>query len=275
MALLPALPADGPGAGGPAVPVPGDGAWTQIFARRERAHPRDRAVQPQRPQRGLPPADELRRLLERLPEHVIAPARRGAGRLRRRRAARQLPRPARRLPPPARVPHLLEGLRPGRDALRLRDGRARLRAAARADRAGAGSLATSSRRAPWRRCASAGPLVERRRESGAASSAHRLLESLGSMPWTRRRRARPDVSCGCSAPGLAGGELATRLRRSAVLVHPGSEYGEPDHVRATIQSPGDGPAARAAAGRYATEPSSASTAASRGWVRGRRSSFLP
>lgn len=38
------------------------------------------------------------------------------------------------------------------------------------------------------------------------------------------------------APGLADGELSERLRHSAVIVHPGAEWGEPDHVRATIQS---------------------------------------
>ena len=79
-----------------------------------------------------------------------------------------------------------------------------------------------------------GPLVARRRET-VLIERHRLLESLGSMPVD----ARPSQAnvLWLRAPGLADGELATRLRRSAVLVHPGSEYGEPDHVRATIQSP--------------------------------------
>jgi histidinol-phosphate aminotransferase len=79
-----------------------------------------------------------------------------------------------------------------------------------------------------------GPLVARRRET-VLIERHRLLESLGSMPVD----ARPSQAnvVWLRAPGLADGELATRLRRSAVLVHPGSEYGEPDHVRATIQSP--------------------------------------
>ena len=79
-----------------------------------------------------------------------------------------------------------------------------------------------------------GPLVERRRQAVLVER-HRLLESLGSMAVD----ARPSQAnvLWLRAPGLPDGELATRLRRSAVLVHPGSEYGEPDHVRATIQSP--------------------------------------
>jgi histidinol-phosphate aminotransferase len=79
-----------------------------------------------------------------------------------------------------------------------------------------------------------GPLVARRRET-VLIERHRLLESLGSMPVD----ARPSQAnvVWLRASGLPDGELAARLRRSGVLVHPGSEYGEPDHVRATVQSP--------------------------------------
>jgi histidinol-phosphate aminotransferase len=79
-----------------------------------------------------------------------------------------------------------------------------------------------------------GPLVARRRET-VLIERHRLLESLGSLPVD----ATPSQAnvLWLRAPGLPDGELAERLRRSAVLIHPGSEYGEPDHVRATIQSP--------------------------------------
>jgi len=79
-----------------------------------------------------------------------------------------------------------------------------------------------------------GPLVARRRDTVLVER-HRLLESLGSMSVD----ATPSQAnvVWLRAPGLADGELAARLRRSAVLVHPGSEFGEPDHVRATIQSP--------------------------------------
>jgi histidinol-phosphate aminotransferase len=79
-----------------------------------------------------------------------------------------------------------------------------------------------------------GPLVARRRET-VLIERHRLMESLSSMPVD----ATPSQAnvLWLRAPGLADGELAERLRRSAVLTHPGSEYGEPDHVRATVQSP--------------------------------------
>ena len=63
----------------------------------------------------------------------------------------------------------------------------------------------------------------------------RLLESLGTMAVDAPASQANVVWLG--APGLPGGELSARLRRSAVIVHPGSELGEPDHVRATIQSP--------------------------------------
>ena len=78
-----------------------------------------------------------------------------------------------------------------------------------------------------------GPQVQTRREAVAAERA-RLMEALTGLPVD----ATPSQAnvVWLRAPGLADGELSERLRRSAVIVHPGSEWGEPDHVRAAIQS---------------------------------------
>ncbi len=79
-----------------------------------------------------------------------------------------------------------------------------------------------------------GPSIARRRDI-VVHERHRLLESLGTMAVD----ATPSQAnvVWLRAPALRDGELSARLRRSAVLVHPGSEFGEGDHVRATIQSP--------------------------------------
>lgn len=77
------------------------------------------------------------------------------------------------------------------------------------------------------------PLLSARRAAVAAER-DRLLEALAELPvdtapseanvvWLRAR-------------GRSGAELAERLRRSGVLVLPGERVGDPDHVRATIQS---------------------------------------
>ena len=78
-----------------------------------------------------------------------------------------------------------------------------------------------------------GPQVQARREIVAAERA-RLMEALTALPVD----ATPSQAniVWLRAPGLADGELSERLRRSAVIVHPGSEWGEPDHVRAAVQS---------------------------------------
>lgn len=79
-----------------------------------------------------------------------------------------------------------------------------------------------------------GPQVARRRDM-VLQERQRLLETLGTMPVD----ANPSQAnvVWLRAPGLADGDLSARLRRSGVLVHPGSEYGAADHVRATVQSP--------------------------------------
>lgn len=79
-----------------------------------------------------------------------------------------------------------------------------------------------------------GHQVERRRATVTAERA-RLIAALADLPVD----ATPSQAnvVWLRAPGLADGELSERLRRSAVIVHPGSEWGEPDHVRAAIQSP--------------------------------------
>lgn len=80
---------------------------------------------------------------------------------------------------------------------------------------------------------SLGRQVESRREAVATERA-RLMEALAGLPVD----AAPSQAnvVWLRAPALADGELSERLRRSAVIVHPGNEWGEPDHVRATIQS---------------------------------------
>jgi histidinol-phosphate aminotransferase len=79
-----------------------------------------------------------------------------------------------------------------------------------------------------------GPQVERRRQMVLVER-HRLLESVSSMAVDATSSQANFVWL--RAPTLGDGELADRLRRSSVIVQPGSDYGEPDHVRATIQSP--------------------------------------
>jgi histidinol-phosphate aminotransferase len=79
-----------------------------------------------------------------------------------------------------------------------------------------------------------GNQVATRRQIVATERA-RLAEAIAELPVD----AAPSQAnmVWLRAPGLADGELSERLRHSAVIVHPGAEWGEPDHVRATIQSP--------------------------------------
>ena len=79
-----------------------------------------------------------------------------------------------------------------------------------------------------------GPQVARRRDAVIAQR-RRLLDELAALPVD----APPSQAnfLWLRAPGLADGELYARLRRAAILTHPGSELGEPDHVRVAIQSP--------------------------------------
>jgi histidinol-phosphate aminotransferase len=75
--------------------------------------------------------------------------------------------------------------------------------------------------------------VARRRATVAAERA-RLLERLHDLPVD----AAPSEAnlVWLRATGLAGTELAARLRRSGILVMPGTEVGDEQHVRATVQS---------------------------------------
>jgi histidinol-phosphate aminotransferase len=218
--------------GGRAVPVPamevdevfaGVSARTRVIA----------LCNPNDPNGAYLPADELRRLLERLPEHVTVLLDEALGDFVDAEPAGSS------LALLDDFPRLLvfrtfskayglAGMRcgyvmggPGSEPLLEQI----------APALGVSDLVQAGALEALRKC---GPLVARRRET-VLIERHRLLESLGSMPVD----ARPSQAnvVWLRAPGLADGELATRLRRSAVLVHPGSEYGEPDHVRATIQSP--------------------------------------
>jgi histidinol-phosphate aminotransferase len=62
----------------------------------------------------------------------------------------------------------------------------------------------------------------------------RLRERLHELPFD----AAPSEAnvVWLRAPGLAAAELASRLRNAGVIVTPGDVFGDPDHVRAAIQS---------------------------------------
>ena len=219
-------------AGGRAVPVPAMEV-DEVFAG---VSDRTRVIalcNPNDPNGAYLPADELRRLLERLPEHVTVLLDEALGDFVDAEPAGSS------LALLDDFPRLLvfrtfskayglAGMRcgyvmggPGSEPLLEQI----------APALGVSDLVQAGALEALRKC---GPLVARRRET-VLIERHRLLESLGGMAVD----ARPSQAnvLWLRAPGLADGELATRLRRSAVLVHPGSEYGEPDHVRATIQSP--------------------------------------
>jgi histidinol-phosphate aminotransferase len=219
-------------AGGRAVPVPamevdavfaGVGEHTRAIA----------LCNPNDPNGAYLPADELRRLLERLPEHVTVLLDEALGDFVDAEPAGSS------LALLDDFPRLLvfrtfskayglAGMRcgyvmggPGSEPLLEQI----------APVLGVSDLVQAGALEALRKC---GPQVARRRDTVLVER-HRLLESLSGMPVD----ARPSQAnvVWLRAPGLPDGELASRLRRSAVLVHPGSEYGEPDHVRATIQSP--------------------------------------
>jgi histidinol-phosphate aminotransferase len=219
-------------AGGRAVPVPAMEV-DQVFAG---VSARTRVIalcNPNDPNGAYLTADELRRLLERLPEHVTVLLDEALGDF------VDAEPPGSSLALLDDFPRLLvfrtfskayglAGMRcgyvmggPGTEPLLEQI----------APALGVSDLVQAGALEALRKC---GPLVARRRET-VLIERHRLLQSLVSLPVD----ARPSQAnvLWLRAPGLADGELATRLRRSAVLVHPGSEYGEPDHVRATIQSP--------------------------------------
>jgi histidinol-phosphate aminotransferase len=96
---------------------------------------------------------------------------------------------------------------------------------------GVSELAQAGAMEALRKC---GPQVSMRRAAVIAERA-RVREALGGLPVD----AAPSQAnvVWLRAPGLPDGELAERLRRSAVIVRSGNEWGEPDHVRAAVQSP--------------------------------------
>lgn len=96
---------------------------------------------------------------------------------------------------------------------------------------GVSDLAQAGALEALRKC---GPQVRLRREAVIAQR-RRLAGALADLPVD----APPSQAnlLWLRAPGLADGELYARLRRAAIVSHPGSELGEPDHVRVAIQSP--------------------------------------
>jgi histidinol-phosphate aminotransferase len=78
-----------------------------------------------------------------------------------------------------------------------------------------------------------GQVAARRAE--VVGERRRALDALADLPLA----AGPSQAnfLWISAPGMSGPELSARLARSRVIVHPGTELGEHDHVRAAIQSP--------------------------------------
>jgi histidinol-phosphate aminotransferase len=218
--------------GGRAVPVPGHDADALFAAVGERT--RVVAVcNPNDPNGAYLPAAELRRLLERLPEHVTVLLDEALGDF------------VDAEPPGASLdllddfPRLLvfrtfskayglAGMRcgyvlggPGSESLLEQI----------APPLGVSDLAQAGALEAVRKL---GHQVASRRQTVATERA-RLMEALAGLPVD----AAPSQAnvLWLRAPGLADGELSERLRRSAVIVHPGAEWGEPDHVRATIQSP--------------------------------------
>jgi histidinol-phosphate aminotransferase len=218
-------------AGGRAVPVPAMEV-DQLFAA---VGPRTRIVavcNPNDPNGAYLPVAELRRLLDRLPEHVTVLLDEALGDFVEAEAPGSS---LELLDDYERVlifrtfskAYGLAGMRcgyvlggPGSEALLEQI----------APALGVSDLVQSGAMEALRKC---GPQVARRRDQVIAER-RRLLHAIADLPvdavesqanllWLR-------------APGLPDGELVDRLRRSAVIVHPGSELGEPDHVRATIQS---------------------------------------
>jgi histidinol-phosphate aminotransferase len=219
-------------AGGRAVPVPGHDA-DSLFAA---VGARTRVVaicNPNDPNGAYLPVAELRRLLERLPEHVTVLLDEALGdfvEAEPQNASLELLDDFPRLLifrtfskayglAGMRCGYVLGG--PGAEALLEQIGPP----LGVSDLAQAGALEALHK---------LGRQVEARRGTVATERA-RLMEALAGLPVD----AAPSQAnvLWLRAPALPDGELSERLRRSAVIVHPGNEWGEPDHVRATIQSP--------------------------------------
>jgi histidinol-phosphate aminotransferase len=218
--------------GGRPVPVPGHDADAIFAAVGERT----RAValcNPNDPNGAYLDSDALRGLLERLPEHVTVLVDQALGDF------VDAEPPAASLSLLDDFPHLvlfrtfskaygLAGLRcgyalggPGSERL----------VEALMPPLGVSDLAQAGAMEALRKC---GPQVAMRRDAVIAER-RRLLDALAGLPVD----APPSQAnvLWLRAPALADGELFSHLRRAAILAHPGSELGEPDHVRVAIQSP--------------------------------------
>ena len=217
---------------GHAVPVPGFGAQAVLRAVNERT----RLValcNPNDPTGELVAVDELRSLLEALPERVVVlldEALRDFVDAEERDAALAL---VRGVPAPARLPHLLQGLGPRRPAGGLRGRRAGRRAPARAARA----RARAQRARPGGGARGAAPRGRRRgRARGHGGRRARAPERR--PPRARAaRRAQPGQRPVAARGGVGGGELARRLERHGVIVAPGGPLGDDAYVRVSIQRP--------------------------------------
>lgn len=98
----------------------------------------------------------------------------------------------------------------------------------------AGALATPVQAGALEALTDCGPLVAARRAQ-VQRERGRLADALASSPFD----AAPSQAnvLWLRLPGVSGRELADRLRRDAVLVAPGTDWGDADHVRVQIQSP--------------------------------------
>jgi histidinol-phosphate aminotransferase len=218
--------------GGRAVPVPGHDA-DALFAAVDQRTRLIAVCNPNDPTGAFLPAADLRRLLERLPDHVTVLLDEALGDFvddEDANATLELLDDFPRLLifrtfskayglAGMRCGYVLGG--PGSEGLLEGIG----------PPLGVSDLAQAGALEALRKC---GPQVTRRRAAVGAERA-RLADALTDLPvdgpasqanlvWLR-------------APGLADGELLEGLRRSGVIVHAGAEWGEPDHVRAAIQSP--------------------------------------
>ena len=198
---------------------------------RQRPHAARRAVQPERPDRGARrrrrPRRPARRRCRSASWSCVDEALRDFVTAEPRDAVLDAPR---RPPAAARLPHVLEGVGPGRAALRLRRRRPGRRAAARAARAGARPRRArpggGARGAAHRGGARRGP-----RRGGRARARAARPGPRGRGP---RRAASQANVLWVAAPGLDGAELARRLERAGVVVAPGGPLGDAARVRVTV-----------------------------------------
>jgi len=218
-------------AGGRAVPVPDMQVETMFAAVNDRT--RVIAIcNPNDPNGAFMPASDLRRLLERLPDHVTV--------LLDEALAEFVD-----AEPPGSSLELLDdfprllvfrtfskiyGLAGMRCGYVLGGPGSETLLDAIAPSLGVSELVQAGALEALRKC---GPQVAARRDQVIAER-ERVLEAVAELAIDA-----PASQSNCvwlRAPGLPDGELVHRLRRSGVIVHSGRDLGEPDHVRATIQS---------------------------------------